>query len=396
MKLTRNLRTGMSGEDVRAVKDKLFALGYYNPAVKKITHDSFGENTEDAVRAYQRAMNLEDDGIVGEQTWGKLFPENPLPRVMKYLMTGEDVRYVKDKLFALGFYSDKITKITNNRFGADTVDAVKAFQKKYHLNEDGIVGENTWKKLHEVSEQEETKEEPTEETAGITSETAGTTAEPVSARAYPRIGEQARAAINEALKEVSEDRRKMVLKALEFVTDATIAPQFEYPSSLYIRGGNLYNKDLSLNTITEKYLSGSYYKKYKSYCTSGRLEMMIAAVKLFLGVEIRITGADCSGGIVGLLRYFGLVSCDFDDTANGLCGGHSTAIKKAELRAADFVGRSGHICLYAGGGWLIEWVGGEYGCQLTNMNDHRAWSFTKKKYVKQKACTKYRRPKFYR
>ena len=378
MNLTRNLTEKMEGQDVRAVKDKLFELGYYGASVKKITHDRFGADTTAAVKAFQRAKNLEPDGIVGPLTWAALFPAGTEARTLKYLMSGEDVRYLKDKLFALGFYAPNIAQITNSRFGADTVDAVKAFQRAYHLNEDGIVGQNTWTKLREVL-----------------SGDAKPMTEYVRATDYPRIGEKARAGLNEALQSVSEDRRKMVLEALKEATDATIAPQFEYPSSLYIRGGNLYNKDLTINTITEKYLNGDYYKKYKSYCTNGRLDMMIKAVRFFLGLGIKITGADCSGGIVGLLRYFGFVSKSFDDTANGLCGGHSVVIAKTALVAADFVGRSGHICLYAGGGWLIEWVGGEFGCQLTNMNDHRAWSFTKKKYVKQKACTKYRRPKFY-
>ena len=375
MNLTRNLKQGMSGENVRAVKDKLFELGYYSASVKKITHDRFGADTEDAGRSFQRAKGLDEDGIVGVQTWGALFPEK---RTLKYLMTGEDVLDLKNKLFALGFYSAKITKITNNRFGADTVDAVKAFQTRYHLNVDGIVGVNTWNKMQQVISGEE---KPAEES--------------ITAQTRPRIGTKAMAAINEALQSVSEDRKKVVLKALEFATDASIASQFEYPSSFYIRGGNLYNTDLTLNIITEKYLSGTYYKKYKSYCTSGRLEMMIAGVRFFLGMNIEITGADCSGGIVGILRFFGFVDESFDDTANGLLGGHSKGIAKTALIAGDFVGRDGHICLYVGGGYMVEWVGGEFGCQLTNMNDHKAWSFTKKKFVKQKACTKYRRPKFY-
>ena len=373
MELTRNLKRGMSGDDVRKVKDKLFALGYFGEAVKKITHDRFGSDTEVAVRAFQRAKGLEEDGIVGEDTWGALFPAQ---RTLKYRMTGDDVLYLKNKLFALGFYSAKVTKITNNRFGADTVDAVKAFQTRYSLNADGIVGVNTWGKLQQAISGEE---KPNEEY--IT--------------AQPRIGIKAQAAINEALHSISEDRKKVVLKALEFATDASIASQFEYPSSFYIRGGNLYNKDLSLNTITEEYLTGTYKKKYASYCTSGRLEMMVAAVRFFLGIGIIPNGADCSGGIVGILRYFGFVDKSFDDTANGLCGGHSKKIAKIALLPGDFVGRNGHICLYVGGGYMVEWVGGEFGCQLTNMNDHKAWSFTKKKFVKQKVCTKYRRPKFY-
>lgn len=298
-----------------------------------------------------------------------------LTRNLKYLMSGEDVRWVKDKLFALGFYTPNIKQITNNRFGADTVTAVKTFQKKYNLVVDGIVGKNTFAKLLE-----------------LTGKTEADTEEYISAKDYPRLSEAARAAINEALKRVSYVRRRVVLEALKHTTDASVAAQFDYPSSLYIRGGNLYNKDNSLNVITEKYLTGSYKKNYASYCTNGRLEMMVNAVKYVLG----ITGCDCSGGIVGLFRHFGLIPMNADDTANGLCGsGYSTTIKKVDLTAGDFVGRDGHICLYVGGGYILEWAGGEYGCQLSNMNNHKLWSYTKRKFVTQKACTRYRCPKAY-
>ena len=212
---------------------------------------------------------------------------------------------------------------------------------------------------------------------------------------YPRIGRRAFESITAALGEVAEERKKMVTEALKHATDASIAEQFAYPSSLYIRGGNLYGKDLTENIITEDYLKKTYSRKYSGYVTNGRLEMMTAAVRQAAAEGKILTGADCSGGIVGLMRFFGFVKSDFDDTANGLCGGHSSAIQKTDLLPGDFVGRSGHICLYAGGGYLIEWVGGEFGCQLTNMNDHKAWSFTKKKLIRQSSCGKYRRPKFY-
>ena len=299
-----------------------------------------------------------------------------LTRNLKRYMKGDDVRTVKEWLLKLGFYDKKITKITNSTFGNDTDKAVKAFQKKYNLVVDGIVGKNTYAKLVELTSEVPAEAYPTY----------------VTATDYPRISEKSRAAINEALKRVNYLRRRVVLEALKYATDESIAAQFDYPSSLYIRGGNLYNKDNTLNVITEKYLTGSYKKKYASYCTSGRLEMMVNAVKYVLG----ITGCDCSGGIIGLFRHFGLIPMNTDATANGLCGsGYSTTIKKVDLEAGDFVGRDGHICLYVGGGYILEWAGGEYGCQLSNMNKHQCWSYTKRKFVKQKACTRYRKPKVY-
>ena len=377
MNLTRNLKEGMTGADVRTVKDRLFALGYYAKTVKKITHDRFGADTTTAVKAFQKAKGLDDDGIVGALTWGALFPAEK-ERTLKFLMSGDDVLELKNNLFKLGFYPSKITKITNNRFGADTVTAVKAFQARYSLTVDGIVGEKTRAMLADVL-------------SGKTVSDPGT--DYVTAAKYPRIGEAARNAINTALKGVSAKRREFVLEALKHATDASIASQFAYPSSLYIRGGNLYGKDCkTLNIITKKYLTSTYKKKYADYCTNGRIEMMIKAVE----ANPDTTGSDCSGGPVGLARYFGYVEGSFDDTANGLLGGHSKAISKAELTAGDFIGKSGHICIYAGGGYMIEWVGGEYGCQLTEVSKRWAWSYTRKKMIKTlSACKKYRKPKWF-
>lgn len=299
-----------------------------------------------------------------------------LKRNLKRYVTGDDVRWVKDYLFSTGYYTDGIKGITNNRFGNDTYKAVKKFQEKYNLVVDGIVGKNTFGKITELLKNTEPD-----------------TTEYITAETHPRISEPARDAINEALKRVSYVRRKVVLEALKYATDASVAARFDYPSSLYIRGGNLYNKDNTLNIISDKYLRVTYSKKYSTYCTRGRLEMMINAVAL----DPDITGADCSGGLIGILRHFGLIPMNADDTANGLCGsGYSTTIKKVDLTAGDFVGRSGHICLYVGGGYMVEWAGGEYGCQLTKMSDHKCWSFTERKFKTQKACTKYRRPKAYK
>jgi len=65
-------------------------------------------------------------------------------RLLKKGMSGADVRYMKDALFALRFYTANITKITNNNFGADTLSAVLRFQAQYKLTRDGIIGPATW------------------------------------------------------------------------------------------------------------------------------------------------------------------------------------------------------------------------------------------------------------
>lgn len=64
-----NLKKGSRGSGVRAVKDRLYELGYLKV---KPTHDSFGSDTERAVKAFQAAVGITADGIVGKVTQAKL------------------------------------------------------------------------------------------------------------------------------------------------------------------------------------------------------------------------------------------------------------------------------------------------------------------------------------
>ena len=62
--ITAQLRTGDSGEQVRALQERLSGLGYWIDGVD----GEFGLNTEHAVLALQKAAGIDRDGIVGPDT----------------------------------------------------------------------------------------------------------------------------------------------------------------------------------------------------------------------------------------------------------------------------------------------------------------------------------------
>lgn len=62
------LRSGSEGEQVKTLQRLLNALGYNSGKADGI----FGANTLSAVRKFQRCMDLDVDGVVGKDTWGKL------------------------------------------------------------------------------------------------------------------------------------------------------------------------------------------------------------------------------------------------------------------------------------------------------------------------------------
>lgn len=57
----------------------------------------------------------------------------------KFGSSGEEVRQIQSKLKSWGFYSGSIDGV----YGSQTVEAVKAFQKKNGLTADGVAGEKT-------------------------------------------------------------------------------------------------------------------------------------------------------------------------------------------------------------------------------------------------------------
>lgn len=63
------LKKGDNNEDVRKLQIKLGVDPVGN----------FGPKTEEAVKAWQRANGLEDDGVVGDGTWNKMFGTTPAP-----------------------------------------------------------------------------------------------------------------------------------------------------------------------------------------------------------------------------------------------------------------------------------------------------------------------------
>ena len=294
-----------------------------------------------------------------------------LTRNLRYGMEGADVRAVKERLFMLGCYAPAIAALTNSRFGADTRAAVRAFQRANALETDGVVGPLTFAALFE--------------------ENAPDTNAPAADGGVPlNIGSAAANAIATDLLNADEARRAVALDALAFAYDPAVPAS--YPHSLYIRGGNLYNTDLRPNVITlARIASGA--ARQPEYYDGGRRAMMERAVDANPG----ITGADCSGGVVGLLRHARLVAAKFDCSADGFWNSSSMArMEKADLRPGDLLHKSGHIGLYAGGGYAVEWMGGAYGCQLTRLDARRGWNFVTGKLDRCSAWTGYLKPACYK
>lgn len=134
----RLYRLGDEGNAVRDIQDRLAALGFDAPADQR---GVFDEATRKAVLSFQRARGLDDDGIVGPDTWRSLYEAgyrlgDRILFLRRPMLRGEDVAELQARLNSLGFDSGKIDGI----FGSHTERAVIEFQINRGLAEDGKVG----------------------------------------------------------------------------------------------------------------------------------------------------------------------------------------------------------------------------------------------------------------
>ncbi|GHV04994.1 hypothetical protein FACS1894217_01140 [Clostridia bacterium] len=161
---TSVIKKNSKGEDVTQLQFLLNALSNYYPMIPPVIQDgSFDTLTETSVKAFQSAMGLKADGIVGPATWNALYeayksldtgggiapPAPPAPvspaypgYYLQYGQKGDNVATLQGLLNNYG-YGLKV----DGDFGSGTRNAVIDFQQKHGLTADGIVGEATWNAL---------------------------------------------------------------------------------------------------------------------------------------------------------------------------------------------------------------------------------------------------------
>lgn len=162
------LKQGSTGDAVSQMQYFLNFVSQYYKEVPPINGDSIlGVNTLDSVIQFQKKFGLDVDGIVGKQTWDKIYsvykdiingsnkPEGDGYEYPGYILKQGSRENVISKLQTyLSAIADKYPSIKNINvdgiFGKATNQAVIDFQKCFELNSDGIVGPLTWEKIVQV------------------------------------------------------------------------------------------------------------------------------------------------------------------------------------------------------------------------------------------------------
>lgn len=164
------LRQGSSGQNVRLVQFWLKIARTVYSSLNNVTVDGvFGSSTAAAVRVFQSYFGLTSDGVVGRNTWNKLYEvyndiANDLlsaslrpgeyPGVLRSGSTGTAVRELQFYLYLMSAYESSIPSVSiDGSFGSATEAAVRAYQSFAGLTVDGIVGRATWDSLYERASQ---------------------------------------------------------------------------------------------------------------------------------------------------------------------------------------------------------------------------------------------------
>ncbi|MDD6051715.1 MAG: peptidoglycan-binding protein [Clostridiales bacterium] len=154
------VRYGSKGSDAKLVQQRLIELGYLSGKAD----GTFGSQSVAALKAFQRNNNLLDDGVAGSGTNAVLFSylalaadekpnvlptPTPLPDsgditrdnvvVIKQGVTGSAVLRLQQRLQLLGYYTSSL----DSKCELDDVVAIRLFQRKNGLSEDGVAGYDT-------------------------------------------------------------------------------------------------------------------------------------------------------------------------------------------------------------------------------------------------------------
>ena len=168
------LRQGDSGTAVFTLQRQLNRIAKDYPFFGKLTVDGvFGPRMVSTVKTFQRQFNLTADGVVGRQTWykisyiyvsvkdlaeltsegetssGTLSDGSWGGTALRTGSTGSAVEQVQFWLNTLAQYESALPSLSvDGRYGAATASAVRAFQRRYGLTVDGVVGRETWNAIY--------------------------------------------------------------------------------------------------------------------------------------------------------------------------------------------------------------------------------------------------------
>ena len=168
----RTLGLGDVGNSVQQIQIRLNRISKNYPSIPKISpiNGIFDTDTENSVKEFQRAFNLEPDGLVGKSTWyaiqriysavkklNDLASEgisiNESSNLFNSFLSigdrGSEVFELQYLLALISEFNNEIPSVSvDGIFGSGTENALKAFQRIYGLDVTGEANIPTWDRLY--------------------------------------------------------------------------------------------------------------------------------------------------------------------------------------------------------------------------------------------------------
>lgn len=156
-------------QHIHEIQRYLHTLSYFNDAIPRVIPDGFyGKETALAVRAFQREYGLPETGSVDHTTWNRIVEAyksllhakplayNLFPSSGYVLRKGDSgllVYVVEAMLNAIGESYDNMPALkVTGVYDASTEAAVKRFQSRVGIPQNGNVDSGTWNMLVRASE----------------------------------------------------------------------------------------------------------------------------------------------------------------------------------------------------------------------------------------------------
>lgn len=146
---TTGLKVGSTGEKVTQLQQDLTALGYYYGDIT----GHYGSLTKTAVKKFQKAKGITQDGIAGTTTLNAIAKAlggstgNTITGSLRRGDKGAGVLELQTMLKSLDYYYGDLT----GSFGSKTESAVRKFQDDQNLTVDGIAGVKTIATLRKLT-----------------------------------------------------------------------------------------------------------------------------------------------------------------------------------------------------------------------------------------------------
>lgn len=136
------IRNGSTGKDVMFAQKMLYIF-CQDLINEPIAIDGiFGSATEKAAKLFQEKNGRTADGIIGPATWQRLCPAVMAGYTPNFYWRADRAIREAQRLLVLGGFLSNTD--VDGVFGTRTENAIKAFQKRYGLTQDGAWGKQCW------------------------------------------------------------------------------------------------------------------------------------------------------------------------------------------------------------------------------------------------------------